>query len=92
MLGTSRQVFYEPGVKDAAEAKARAKARMDAVADQFGELECECVGIPELAPGRFVQLEKLSSQANRKYYVRYVRHVIDENGYRTYFKAGVSSL
>ena len=92
LLGVSRQIYYEPGVKDAAQAKARAKARIDAAADQFGELECECVGIPELSPGRFVEVEKLSSQADRKYYVRYVRHVIDENGYRTFFKAGVSSL
>lgn len=92
LLGNSRQVYYEPGVKDANEAKARAQARIDAVADQFGELECECVGIPELAPGRFVEVEKLSSQANRKYYVHYVRHVFDESGYRTYLKAGVNSL
>ena len=59
---------------------------------QFGELECECVGIPELAPGRFVEVEELSSQADRKYYITYVRHVLDEDGYRTYLKAGVNSL
>lgn len=92
LLGNSTQVFYEPGVKDTNEAKKRAEARAEAIADQFGELECECVGIPELAPGRFIQVEKLSSQANRKYYIQYVKHVIDESGYRTYFKAGVNSL
>lgn len=92
MLGSSKQVFYEPGVKDAAEAKKRATARAEAVAEQFGELECECVGIPELVPGRFLTIDELSTQADRKYYVRYVRHEIDEMGYRTYLKAGVSSL
>lgn len=92
MLGSSKQIFYEPGVKDAAEAKERAKARMSAITDHFGEIECECVGIPELAPGRFVEMEELSSEANRKYYIHYVRHVIDESGYRTYLKAGVNSL
>jgi len=39
-----------------------------------------------------VEIEKLSSQANRKYYIKYVRHVVDESGYRTFFKAGVNSL
>jgi phage protein D len=92
LLGSSKQIFYEPGVKDANEAKARAKARIEAAAEKFGELECECVGIPELSPGRFIKIAKLSSQMNRKYYVHYVRHVIDESGYRTYIKAGVSSL
>ncbi len=92
LLGTSTQVFYEPGVKDASEAKKRAAARMEAIENNFGELECECVGIPELVPGRFITVEQLSTQANRKYYVRYVRHEIDETGYRTYIKAGVNSL
>ena len=92
MMGNSRQVFYEPGVKDASEAAKRAKARMEDICQQFGELECECVGIPELAPGRFVEVEELSSQADRKYYITYVRHVLDEDGYRTYLKAGVNSL
>lgn len=91
-LGNSTQVFYEAGVKDANEAKARAQARIDAMADTFGELNCECVGIPELAPGRFVKVSKLSSVANRKYYVQNVRHVLDLDGYITYIKAGVSSL
>jgi len=92
MLGNSTQVFYEPGVKDANEAKNRAEARVNAIAEQFGELECQCVGIPELVPGRFIEIEKLSSQADRKYYIQQVKHVIDESGYRTYFKAGVNSL
>lgn len=92
MIGDSTQVFYEPSVKDANEAKKRAAARAEAIENQFGEMECECVGIPEIIPGRFIEIHQLSSQADRKYYVHYVRHEIDESGYRTYFKAGVSSL
>lgn len=91
-LGNSRQVYYEPGVKDANEAKARASARIEAAADSFGELECECIGIPELCPGRFVKVSGLSSEMNGKYYVHYVRHMLDESGYRTFVKARVNSL
>ena len=92
MIGNSTQVFYEPAVKDANEAKKRAAARAEAIENQFGEMEVECVGIPEIIPGRFIDIQQLSSQANKKYYVQYVKHQIDESGYRTYFKAGVSSL
>lgn len=92
LLGNSTQVFYEAGVRDANEAKARAKARIEAMADDFGEFQCECIGIPELAPGRFVKVSKLSSAANRKYYVRSVRHVLNMDGFTTYIKAGVNSL
>lgn len=92
LLGNSRQVYYEPGVKDANEAKARAEAKVKEAADHFGELECECVGIPELSPGRFVKVSGLSTEMNGKYYVHYVRHYLDEYGYRTYIKARVNSL
>lgn len=92
LLGNSTQVFYEAGVKDANEAKERATARVSAMAEKFGELNCTCIGIPELAPGRFVKVSKLSSIANRKYYIQSVRHVLDEEGYITYVKAGVNSL
>lgn len=92
LLGNSRQVYYEAGVKDAAEAKARAQARMNRLVQEFGALECECVGIPELVPGRFVEVKHLSAQADKKYYITYVRHVLNEDGYRTYLRAGVSSL
>lgn len=92
MIGNSTQVFYEPAVKDANEAKKRAAARAEAIENQFGEMEVECVGIPEIVPGRFIDIQQLSSQADMKYYVQYVKHQIDESGYRTYFKAGVSSL
>ena len=27
----------------------------------FGQMDCECIGIPELAPGRYVELDQLSS-------------------------------
>ncbi|MDO4261618.1 MAG: hypothetical protein Q4C82_06030 [Eubacteriales bacterium] len=92
LLKQTRQVFYEPGVKDASEAALRAQARMDDARRRFGQLECECVGIPELAPGRFVEVEGLSGIADRKYYITYVRHVFDEEGYRTYITAGADSL
>ena len=92
LLGDSTQVFYEAGVKDAKEAKARAEARIEVLADHFGEFSCECIGIPELAPGRFVKVSNLSSVANRKYYIQNVRHVLNMEGYITYIKAGVNSL
>lgn len=92
LLGNSTQVFYEAGVKDASEAKSRAAARVEAMAEKFGEFTCTCIGIPELAPGRFIKVSKLSSVADRKYYVQNVRHVLDEEGYVTYIKAGVNSL
>lgn len=92
MLGDSKQVYYEAGVEDSAEAKSRAEARVEAMANEFGQVECECVGIPEIGPGRFIELEKLSTTMNKKYYVTYVKHTIDFEGFTTVFRGGLNSL
>lgn len=92
LLGKSKMVFYEPGVKDANEAKARAKARAEEAAESFGTLEATCIGIPEMAPGRFIKLKKLSGDADGKYYITYVRHTLGDNEYITEIKAARNSL
>jgi phage protein D len=92
MLGNSRQIFYEPGVDSAQEAGKRAAARMDQIQLSFGEIECECIGLPEIGPGRFISVRGLSKTADRDYYICYVRHMIDLDGYHTIFKARMRSL
>lgn len=44
------------------------------------------IGIPEIIPGRYVQIEKLDSLVNDKYYVREVTHTISQEGFTTEFK------
>lgn len=92
VVGSSKQIFYEPGLKDAAEAKDRAKARIDAIEDTFGSLELTCVGIPEIGPGRFIKIEKVASNVNGKYYITNVRHSMGEGDFTTTIRATRSSL
>lgn len=92
MLGSSKQVFYEAGVADNAEAMRRAEARVETMAENFGTIECECLGIPEIGPGRYIQVNKLSKVMNQKYYITYVRHTIDDSGFHTVFRGGLKSL
>lgn len=92
VIGNSKQVFYEPGLKDAAEAKRRAEARIKAISDTFGYLEVTCIGIPEIGPGRFINIKKLSDNVNGKYYITSVRHSMTGGEYVTSFKGRRSSL
>lgn len=92
LLGSTKQIFYEAGVKDAAEAKKRASHKVENAAEGFGLLECECIGIPEIGPGRFIEIEGMSQVVNGKYYVTQVRHTLGLDGFRTRFKARVKSL
>ena len=92
VIGNSKQIFYEPGLKDAAEAKKRAQARIQAIEDTFGSLELTCIGIPEIGPGRFIRLEKIAEHVNGKYYITGVRHTMENGNFLTTFKARRNSL
>lgn len=48
----------------------------------------KCVGLPELIPGRFVEIDMLEEMANKKYYIEEVTHKIDKQGFVTEFKTG----
>lgn len=71
------------------ETSAQAKNRAKALADQFlakrQKAEGRCIGLPELVPGRFIQLERVDEQMNHKYYITQVTHTYDEDGFYTDF-------
>ena len=77
----------ESTVRTMAQAKYLAKAQMEQRQHQSGGLSGKCLGTPELRPGRFIQVKKLSQPVNGTYYVHTVRHVLDIDGYNTYFEA-----
>ena len=77
----------EATVRTMAQAKYLAKARMEQRQHQSGGLSGQCMGAPELRPGRFIQVKKMSQPVNGTYYVHTVRHILDMNGYSTYFEA-----
>jgi hypothetical protein len=56
---------------------------MDTMSYRFGTIDCTCVGIPELEPGRFIEITGLGSPAANKFYVTDVTHTFNEAGYQT---------
>lgn len=77
----------EPLVRTMAQAQYLSQARMERRQRQAGGLSGQCVGLPELRPGRFLQASNLSEPVNGTYYVHTVRHVLDETGFQTWFEA-----
>lgn len=47
-----------------------------------------CVGLPELIPGRFVEIAMLEEMVNKKFYIKNVTHRIGKDGFVTEFDAG----
>lgn len=77
----------EPFVRTMAQAQYLSKARMERRQQQSGGLAGHSVGLPELRPGRFVEVAGLSRPLNGTYYVHTVRHILDEAGFETRFEA-----
>lgn len=46
------------------------------------------IGIPEIVPGRYIEVENTDEMLNRKYYLTQVHHSYTEKGYVTEFEIG----
>jgi len=77
----------EPFVRTMAQAQYLSEARMEQRQRQSGGLTGRSVGLPELRPGRFMEVTDLSEPLNGTYYVHTVRHILDETGFETWFEA-----
>lgn len=83
LIGQSECIQIDSTVRTKEEAEDRLEFFEAQTAYRFGLMECECVGIPELLPGRFMKIEGLGSPADNRFYVEQVRHEMDhEYGYR----------
>lgn len=93
MLSGSKRVYMDSRIRSEAQAKARADGLAGGVSQKFGLLECSCVGLPELVPGRTVQCKGLFKRADTSFYITSVRHRIDTvDGYTTSLEARIDSL
>ncbi len=75
-----------------ADSSKKASIRAQALARKSEEKNCVgsgiAVGLPELVPGRYLQVKGLDSMADNKYYITEVTHVLNENGFMTHFQIG----
>lgn len=69
-------------------AKVRAEALTDALVASGQQGRGVCIGLPEIVPGRFVEVVKLEEMVNKKYYVTSVRHSFNEKSFMTEFEIG----
>lgn len=84
LLSKTEKVYIDATITSKEQAESRVESLMDRMSYQFGTLECECIGLPELKPGQFVDLKGFGSPVDNRFYITNVRHLLDEeSGYRT---------
>lgn len=89
MLGQATKTLADPTVKDAGAAKKRADLLMAEARGSFGRLQCQCAGLPELVPGRNVEVKGFLPQADVTAYIQKVSHSFTDQGFYTKFEAKV---
>lgn len=76
------------------EAQARAKAieLLTNHASRLVEVEGSVVGLPDMRAGRTVQLGRLGPHIDGTYTITWTKHVVNDSGYRTQFKARLEGM
>ena len=80
--------FIDPDADSLEKAKTRAKFLAERELYKSCTGNGKLVGLPEIVPGRFLEVESLDSLANRKYYLTEVVHTIDAESFTTTFQIG----
>lgn len=86
--GLSKAVMreYSEFVRTEAECKLLAENRLNGIAMGMVSGEGRCIGIPEIIPGRYIQIKGLESSTNGTYFISRVKHRFDPDGYMTLFE------
>lgn len=84
LVSKSSRIYIDPTISSQEDADARVDYLMETMAYRLGSLECECVGLPELAAGKFITLSGLGSPVDNVFYLTTVTHDFQsDTGYRT---------
>ncbi|MBO6111987.1 MAG: phage late control D family protein [Lachnospiraceae bacterium] len=83
MVEAQSLVYLDPSAVTKEEAGYRLSYLKNMVDYRLGSIEVEMVGIPELTPGRFIQLKNTGRPVNNSFYLTRVRHSFTRSGYVT---------
>jgi hypothetical protein len=92
LIKGSSKVYIDPTMFSQAQADARLESLMAQMSYRLGSLECECVGMPDLIPGRFMDIS-VGSPGDNLFYITNVVHELNRNGtYRTKLTGSVDKV
>jgi phage protein D len=93
MIKGSRHVYIDPSIISQDHADARAASLLEAMEFRLGSLRCECIGLPELKPGRFVAVAGMGVPVDNDFYLMTVTHSFTEGGgYKTKLQGCAKSI
>ena len=80
IVGKLEKVFIDPTASSKDDASYRANYLIEDMSYRFGTLEAELIGLPELVPGRFIQITGLGKDVENQFYLQEVIHTFSGAG------------
>lgn len=74
----TEKVYLDATIHSQEEANYRVKSLVEEISYRFGTMECECIGMPELRPGKFLVLKFMGEPPENKFYLYRVVHKMSE--------------
>ena len=89
----SEKVYLDATITSKEEAENRVNSLVEEISYRFGTLECVCIGLPELLPGKFFELKSMGSPPENKFYLyRVVHRVNEDEGFTTKLYGKAASI
>lgn len=93
LISQTNRIVIDGNATTKESAQYRADSVMEDIQYRFGTLHCSVIGMPDIKPGHFIQLEQLGGPCDNKFYVTHTLHVIDDaDGYKTEITAIAAAL
>lgn len=85
------QQYWKPGFTQK-QADDFAKSIINRLSDEFVKGSGECIGLPEVLPGKNIALAGLGNRFSKSYYIERTTHSISTSGYRTTFNVKENTI
>ncbi len=80
IVGKLEKVFIDPTASSKDDASYRANYLIEDMSYRFGTLEADLIGLPELVPGRFIEITGLGKDVENQFYLQEVIHTYSGAG------------
>lgn len=93
LVGKGAKVYLDASITSKEEAEARVASLMEQMSYRLGSLEADCVGIPDLVPGRFIEVTGMGVPVDNQFYLTAVTHdFTSDGGYRTHIEGCAAQI
>lgn len=92
LIKNSKKVYIDPTIMSAEDANLRAQSLVEDMKYRFIQVECDCVGLPDILPGDFIELTLIKGSVTKCYITEVKQTMSTDDGYHVVFRAKADKI